>query len=506
MFITPKKPTESFNILDSGLFSDVIGIDNKSIGAMTGFTYFDIPTAYEDINGLDGNILPNGGFHPRVYTGFGESETGKTTLYIQIGGAIADSCPGANYVHIDAEGNTTPERIMSLNRWDNKTFRQKCMYIPPSPPITIERVMDIIRKIAHAKDARGEKMKVQTAYTDMYTGEFIKVFPPTFVLLDSIPALVVKATMEEEIDGKKEFKEMEAIGGNVDGLREAKANTSFLRKVKPILDKYNIIFVQINHISKDVPMSMFDKPKKYHPGMKAGEKLNGGKEQVFQSFGLHRIMQKEMLDARNPIYGDDINGYINTLDHVKNKSNVSSSEYRYVFDKRTGFRPELSDFEYLYTNKVGVEGSPAAMFMSILPEIKFTRRNLIAKCHEYPILSRAISFTAKYHMGNHMIVKKRFGEINLKKFAELPFYIRTSVIVSMTIPYPHYNLREFGNDEMVGTQMDAWYGNMFTGLGNGYVSPCNVNILQEIMHNHEQGTMRGVKGSVYDPCPGRKVK
>lgn len=507
MFIAPKSADKggAFSILDSGLFGEIVGKDSKSIGFMTGFSFLDIPTAYSDTDGNNMALLPNGGFFPRVYTVIGESETGKTTAMIQAGGAIADSCWGATYVHIDAESNTTPERIMSLNRWDEATFKQKCMYVPPSPPKTINDVLDLIRRISHAKAAKGDKIKLKTPYRDMYTGKFIEVYPPTFMLLDSLPALVISQSLDNAVDGKKDFKSMEQIGSNVDGMREARDNTVFLRSVKSYLDEYNIIFVQINHVSKDVQMGMFDRPKKYHPGLKAGEKLSGGKEQVFQSFGLMRISQKEHIDDFNPKYGDKIRGYVCSLDHVKNKSNVSSNEYRYVFDKRTGFRPELTDFEYLYELKKDfITGSPASLACAILPEARFTRKNLVDKCGENPMLSRAMSYLSKYYMGNDMVIHNKFGEIDINGFANLPLEERYSIFASMTHPYPRFGLRKFGQEGMRPYQQIAAVGDVYTGLGNGYRNPVNVDTVQRIIHNHKRGLMYA-KGCKYDPVTGTSL-
>ena len=486
MFI-PRSGCKNFNVMESSLFGDLINNDVKSIGHMSGFTYFDYPTAYEDVNRYNDTILPNGGLFPRIYTCIGESGTGKTTSMLQLGGSIVDRHWGGTMVMIDAEGNTTPERIMSLNKWSESEFKMKCLYRPPSPPISINGVYDIIRKLAHIKDSKRDKIMLKTPFKDPYSGKHNEIFPPTVVILDSIPALVISQTLEEGIDGSKEFKSIEQIGNNIDGMREAKDNTAFLRKVKGLLDEFNIILILINHLSKETPMGMFDKPKKYHPNLKAGEKLKGGHEQIYQSFGMFKISQKEPIDERNPIYGDRIRGAINTLDHIKNKSNVSVSEYRFVFDKRTGYRPELSDFEYLLSKSFGIGGSPMSMYLLILPEIKFTRKTLLDKCEEIPILSRAISFTAKYHMGNDVIIHNKFGELDLKEFAELPYDWRMSILVSMTIPYPLYGVKSLGEDKMMETQMRATRGNMYTGLTGDYISPLNVDILKRIIRWYKSG-------------------
>lgn len=479
------------NIFDSDLFNEIRSIDKRSIGFNTGFTIFDYPAAHKDFtiahNG-ERIMSPNGGLFSKIYTGFGESETGKTTLLIQAAGAIAESYKDGSMVFIDAEGNVTPERIMSLCNWDEFTYRKKCLYVPNNPPISINDVLNIIRKICHTKAAKGEKFKIDTPYVDIYTGKKIKTYPPTVVLLDSLPYLVISQSQEEHIDPKKEFKKLDQIASNVDGMREAKDNTMFLKKVKSYLSEYNITLLQINHVAKEVPMGMFDKPKKFHPGMKAGEKLTGGKEQIFSAFGLYRVRQIEMIDDRNRPYGDHIkDGYICTLDHVKNKSNISSNGFRYVFDKRTGYRPELTDFEYIWEKKVGLKGSPASMFLTILPEVKFTRKTLVDKCEENPLLTRALNFMAKYVMGNDTILLGRYGDLDLETMGELPIDIRSSILFSTTSPYPMYRPWYFDNYDHY--QICAARGNMFTDLGRGYISPINVPKLNNIIDACSSGYM-----------------
>ncbi len=497
-----KKTQKPFNILSSGLFEELVSKDSKNIGLMSGFTHFDYTTAYKDFNHDNNTFLPNGGMFPRIYSCIGESGTGKTTTMIQVAGSIADRYWGGTLMFIDAEGNTTPERIKSLCHWDDIKFREKCVYIPPSPPITINDVYNYIRKICHAKDKQMKNIKCTTPFRDIYSHEKIEMLPPTIVILDSVPALVIAQALDDLIDGKKDFKDVEKIAQNVDGLREGKDNTSFLRKVKPFLDKYNISLVLINHLTKELPMGMFDRPKKFHPNLKAGEKLKGGSEQIYQSFALYKMTPRKPISDFDPIFGKDIRGNIVSLELIKNKSQVSSSDYRFIFDKKTGFRPEISDFHYLFESKFGVSGSPASMKLDILPEVTFTRKTLLDKCKQYPILSRAISFTAKYYMGNELIMGKCFGELDLKKFGELPIEIRTNVICNTTIPYPGYVAGDYLDDDAVEQMLEiSAKGDIQTSFEErfgGYVSPINVDVLKTVVDNHDKGMMSPING-YYDP-------
>ena len=128
-----------------------------------------------------------------------------------------------------------------------------------------------------------------------------------------------------------------------------------------------------------------------------------------------------------------------------------------------------------------------SMYLDILPEIKFTRKTLVSKCEELPLLSRAISFLAKYKMGNDLIIMNKFGELNLNEFAELPLYKRVSIILSTTIPYPIYSINQFDNTSIKNLEMLAFRGNMYTGMTGEYISPINVNILQKISSWSKRG-------------------
>ena len=143
---------------------------------------------------------------------------------------------------------------------------------------------------------------------------------------------------------------------------------------------------------------MFQRPERQHPNLPSGYKLQGGNELVFQSFGLIQLSYKEKLDERNPVYGDNINGFIALIKFVKNKSTVSGIPFRVVFDKRLGYIPELSDWEYLFTTKYGFSGSPVSYKLDILPEVNFSRKSLFDKCKNNLLLSRALNFTARYKM------------------------------------------------------------------------------------------------------------
>jgi len=502
MFISGTGVQSSFNLLETDLFKDFMSDVVKPVGYLSGLNVFDIPASHIDRDGMTGLFLQNGGMFPRVYTCVGESETGKTMLVIQLAGSIVDNYDGT-FVYIDVEGNTTPERVMSLNGWSLSEFKQKCLYKPSSPPMSVNDVYGLIRKVAHAKSKNKKELTIRTPYINPYTGEFIDILKPTVVVLDSLPYLILSHTADEMIseDDRGEFKEIEKISENIDAMREARDNTNFLKKVKGLLDEWNIILIINNHIIKEASMSIFDKPKKFLPGLKAGERTKGGYEMIYASFGIFRIYQFEQLNEKNPIYGDSIHGSINGLDMVKNKSNISSSSYRYVVDKRRGFCPELSDFEYLFHKKVHIQGSPMSMSLSVLPEVKFTRKNLIDRCDESALLRRALNFTAQVEMMNEYILNDQMGPVDfMEKLGSLPIEWRASIFVGTTFDYPIYRKRR--DESVLELYQLAVKGSFYTGFGYEYISPININLLRAIATYGEEYCYSHVNDNIPVGCDG----
>ena len=490
MFSTgPKNPKfGNFSILASESF-DGVSDGKKSIAMKTGYTYFDLPTGYKDYEIGTGLILPNGGFQPKVYSCIGESGSGKTTIMLQCAGAIVDNYWGGNLIVMDAEMNTPPERIMSVCGWTKEEYHQKCKHIPSYPSMTINDVYNMIRRTAHSKEAAGEGLKISVPYEEGNTGECVVMYPPTVIIVDSIPSLAFSGGVEDKINTKNPFQATEEIASVTEGMREANQHTQFLKKAKAYLPEYNIILIAVNHITTQITTGRFDKPKKFHPDLKPGEKTAGGKEWIYQSFGLPRLTPREKIDDYKPIYGDEVRGNIVDFTMVKNKANVSAKNYRIVFDKRTGFRPELTDFEYLFTVKFGLSGSPAAMYLDILPEIKFTRKNLLNKCREEPLLSRAIAFTAKYHLSNEMIIPGEYPIVDFKGYQWLPVHVRINMILSSTVPYPKYRKMNGEYDRKLNACIQAAYlSRHYTGMSpDHYIHPSNIVRIDEAVMHLEDG-------------------
>jgi hypothetical protein len=265
-------------------------------------------------------------------------------------------------------------------------------------------------------------------------GKPVKTWITTYVLIDSIAALKSKAGLDNvEMNKDGDVKYIDQISGNIEAMREAKANTDFILKIKPILNKYGICLISINNFVQENQMSMFDVLKKYLPMLKPGQRPKGGKELIFQAYAIGNLEPKEKINEKNPVYGEDIYGVFTNFAFVKSKTSEEGVYYRMVFDTRTGYKPDLSDFEYLMSHDYGIDGS-IKMTLKVLPEYDFSRKTLYNLCRTNPLFSRALKFTAKIKIAYDLIL--RDTPPDLSKFGQLPLAIRAAIIVNYTDPYP----------------------------------------------------------------------
>jgi hypothetical protein len=407
-------------------------------GNLTGYNALDIFTGTVDYD-VFGLPRLNGGLFPRAITVVGESTTGKTTLAVRLGSSIIDRWNRihgdlAEMIFFDVEDNTSIKRIQMLTNWTDWEILNRIKH--STAVVSVVDIYNEIRQLADLKEKNKDKLMVKTGQRDL-DGSEIKVYSPTIALVDSIAVLNSVGIDEMEFDKTGDLKVVEKMAGNMVAAQEAKANTAFIKKVKGYLSKYNIILIMVNHITEEISTSMYDIPARYLTFLKPGQKLKGGKELVYQSFAIINLSVKTRINDKDPIYGDVIRGSVTHLTLIKNKSNVEGIPIPMVFDQKTGYRPELSDWEYLYNAAYGFGGSPARYYLHILPEVTFTKKGLYEACQTNPLLARAMSFTARLKMICDVVKNKTAP--NLEELGKTMAYNeRVSAIVTFTEAYPGY--------------------------------------------------------------------
>jgi hypothetical protein len=425
------KANEAFN--KAGSF-------DSDIGTFSGFTPIDILSAnIEHANDLDIDFL-NGGMFDMPYTEIGLSASGKTTLWIQVIGGCIDNWrkwygPVSDFLFYNVEMHTTPDRIKKLTGWDDQTLAETVHMV--TKPWSIIEIYNDIAKYAKQKLEHRKELEVDTGIRNIL-GSTIKCLPTTYVLIDSIAAVRSKTELEYDKDGNVKSTDSLAGTSNMDAMQIAKDNTLFINEVKKLCADAKICIVMINHLVEIPVLDRYNPPKPQLPGMKFNQKVKGGTELLYQSYCVGQLSIRErMFDEKKQVYGPSVHGIVALMDWLKNKNGPEGVRYPMVFDGDTGYKPELTDFEILYSEGCyGIKGSPLNYHLSILPEISFTRKTLLEKCHENPLLARALSFTTRLYLISKVINRETPPDISDIETAD--FDARVKLILTHSCDYPGY--------------------------------------------------------------------
>lgn len=416
------------------------GSFDSDLGTFSGFTPIDILSSnIEHVNMLDVDII-NGGMFDNPYTEIGLSAVGKTTLWIQVIGGCIDNWrkwygPVSDLLFYNVEMHTTPDRVQKLTGWDERTMAETVHMV--SEPWSIIEIYNDIAKYAKMKIENRKQIEVDTGIRNIL-GDTIKVLPTTYVLIDSIAAVRTKTELEYDKDGNVKSTDSVAGTSNMDAMQIAKDNTLFINEVKKLCNDAKICVVMVNHLVEIPVLDRYNPPKPQLPGMKFNQKVKGGNELLYQSFCVGQLSIRErMFNEKQQIYGPSVHGLISLMDILKNKNGPEGIRYPMIFDGETGYKPELTDFEILYSEGLyGIKGNPMNYHLSMLPEISFTRKNLLQKCHENPLLARALCFTTRLFLMSKFINRETPPDIS--EFENFPFDARVALILSHSMDYPSY--------------------------------------------------------------------
>lgn len=425
------------------------GSFNSDIGMFSGFTALDVAASnIEHLPDTDLEIL-NGGMFNNPYNEIGMSAVGKTTLWIQVVSACMDNWykwygPVTECIFYNVENHTSPQRWMDITGYDEQMMRERVRFV--SKPYTIIEIYNEIKTLAKQKAAMRKQLEIDTGISSI-DGGTVKILPTTYVLIDSIAA--IRSRSESEFDKEGNVKDTGTIAGttNMDAMQLAKDNTIFINEVKKLCEEVKICVVMINHLVEVPVLDRYNPPKPILPSMKYNQKLKGGNELIYQSFGVNMLSIRERLfNDKSKIFGDAVHGLVAFMEWLKNKNGPEGIKYPMVFDSATGYKPELSDFEMLYTeNAYGISGSPLNYHLDILPEVTFTRKTLLDKCHSNPLLARALSFTARVMLICDLI--HHCDKPDLKLLSNLDYDTRLALIIRYSMDYPGYENHGWVVDE-----------------------------------------------------------
>lgn len=303
----------------------------------------------------------------------GRPGCGKTTFAMQAAGNIVRPFPNACIFHDDIEGGITTERKELLLDFHGEELERRC--ITRNTGITAENFYERVKMIHDLKMENRQQFEYDTGLFDSLGNRIFKL-EPTVYILDSI-ALLMPAQYTDE----------EELSGSMSATAAAKTNSMTFKRIIPMLKNANIILLVINHINKKIDINPMQRTKAQVAYLKQDESLPGGNTIIYLTNLLLKFDDNSKL-KEDEVFG--ISGILVDITLIKSRNNRAGASCTLVFDQERGFDPELSMFLMLKNAKL-IGGAGAYLYLSNLPDVKFSQKNFKEKLHTTPELQRAYS-------------------------------------------------------------------------------------------------------------------
>jgi hypothetical protein len=171
------------------------------------------------------------------------------------------------------------------------------------------------------------EMKKELKKSDMLewmdtSGETIYIYPPTVILVDSIPSVKPEEVLKDA-----------SLDNNMIASKMAAANNNILLTIVNLLETYNITVFGINHLSKKIIINQYNKPKPIYPGMPEDENLPGGKGWHYMPSYVFRVNAGAELKADK----DFVEGRETEIRLIKTRSGFNNKRLPFILSGKIGF-------------------------------------------------------------------------------------------------------------------------------------------------------------------------
>lgn len=229
------------------------GTAEDTMSIPTGFDFIDYACATV-CETEDGEEFINAGLpYGKAYMFIGNSQAGKTTLAIQCANTLAAPYNGDVLVlDYERSSNNLRQRVRHITGASKEEFEDR-FTVYNHVNMSTEFLKEIIFQIRDMK--KKLKASDMVEHIDIH-GNTVKMYPPTILIVDSIPAMKPKEVLEDS-----------ELDNNMVGGKMAAANSNLAKTIVALLEAYNITIFFINHITTKIVTNAYAPKKVQLPGL-----------------------------------------------------------------------------------------------------------------------------------------------------------------------------------------------------------------------------------------------
>lgn len=364
---------------------------------------FDVPTGYY-VKGKNGEMILTGGLSP--FTAWaGDGNTFKSTIMYALNLIAMKRYQSSTVEVYDTENNLQYMRLDNLTRssakFDTEPFEVNDRFtMVKSYQMPGEKWWDSWSSFSKEKLGKAKDYQLVSPFVSESTGEQLKIFAPSFAILDSIsgwtPSTILEKFDENELGDKN---------NNTIHARENLVKTQLLMAIKDTVSQSNCFVSTVAHLGNKV--SLDGKPvSKDMLHLPQGKKF-GGVPKKFEYYTMvtwfisrNAVLQsgdKETLYPRND--RDDVKGDADlveiTMITVRNKNGKTGLPIKVICSQEGGLHVALSEFHYCKEFDYGISGNVRSYAFDLFPDETLMRTTVRQKLDANEKLRRAVEITCE---------------------------------------------------------------------------------------------------------------
>ncbi|BDH16503.1 MAG: hypothetical protein [Bacteriophage sp.] len=285
----------------------------------------------------------------------GNSGGGKTTAAFQIAHNMTAPYNG-DIINLDFERQKSNlyARLKQTTGMTREEFEES-VTVYSHLTMSTEFLKELIFEIKEMKEKLPVKDMID--WTDL-DGRPIKIYPPTVIILDSIPNMKpAEVLSDKKLDSNMLYGKMSL------------ANGALIKTILGILEAYNITILAINHITANIVTNAYATKKVILPGLPEDENIPGGKEWIYNASAVIRFTSGAEL-KKEKTYTD---GRMTDVRILKTRTGFNNIRQKWVLDAKTGFNEAFTLFEYAKENGI-ITGTGRGYSFKNNPLDKFTAK------------------------------------------------------------------------------------------------------------------------------------